>query len=230
MMISGLQKFSLLDYPEKTCAIVFTSGCNFRCPFCHNPALAENEHVVPAATEAEFFEFLARRRGLLDGICVTGGEPLLHADLAAFLHRVRQLGFLIKLDTNGSLPDALEAVLQDSLVDYIAMDIKNSKEKYAATTGMQTPPLTDIERSVEIIRRSSLDYEFRTTFVREFHTRADVAAMGQWLRGSRRYCLQTFHARTELLSSSPMHAFSFEEMLELKTIAAMYFTEVEIRN
>lgn len=230
MIICGLQKFSLLDYPEKVSACVFTSGCNFRCPFCHNPLLVQNEHAVPDMGEEEFFTFLEQRRGLLDGICVTGGEPLLHAGLRDFLRRVRQLGFLIKLDTNGSFPDRLEVLLNDSLLDYVAMDIKNCAEKYAATVGLQSPPLDNIKRSVEIIRQSSIDYEFRTTLVREFHTKDDITAIGIWLHGCRRYFLQTFHARNFLLSNVPLHAFSLEEMLDLKKTATKYFNEVEIRD
>lgn len=227
MKIGGLQKFSLLDYPEKICAIVFTLGCNFRCPFCHNPVLVQGSNI--AIDEKEFFSFLSSRIGRLDGVCITGGEPLLQNDLIAFLRRIKQLELLVKLDTNGSLPEKLEPILKEGLVDYIAMDIKNSPEKYPETINNQNISINSVRESIQLILKSGIQYEFRTTLVREFHTRDDIHKIGQWLRGSLVYYLQNFRDSGNILDSRTMHSFSEKELVEMKTVAQEYFRSVFIR-
>ena len=186
MKIPYFQKLTLLDYPSKTAATVFTHGCNFRCPFCHNASLVERP-AEAEIDETEFFAFLEKRKGLLDGVCITGGEPLLQPDIADFIAEIKRMGFLVKLDTNGSFPDKLEALLTSGNVDYVAMDIKNSPEKYGETVGLATPPLDKIRASVELLKNGAIDYEFRTTAVKEFHTESDFLAIGKWLAGDSRY-------------------------------------------
>lgn len=193
MKIAGLQKLTLLDYPGKTAASIFTLGCNFRCPFCHNADL-----VVPLApdlkpsflSEEEFFSFLQKRKGLLDGICITGGEPTLQSDLGSFCKKVKDQGFLVKLDTNGSHPDILNNLISLDLVDYVAMDIKNSPDRYAQTVGLDTPLtstsshtllLPRLEKSMRLLLQSSIPFEFRTTVLTQLHTPATLIDTAQWI-------------------------------------------------
>ncbi len=191
MNIQGFQKLTMLDFPGKTACTVFTGGCNLRCPFCHNVALVLSPEEEPFPEE-EIFGYLEKRRGLLDGVAVTGGEPLLQKDLADFLRRVKAMGFLTKLDTNGFFPDALEALLDGRLVDYVAMDVKNSPEKYAATCGLQRVDLAKIEKSLTLLRSSGVEYELRTTVAGGLHTVEDIEAICKWIKGAERYYLQAF--------------------------------------
>lgn len=230
MKIGGLQKMSLLDYPEKICAIVFTVGCNFRCPFCHNSALIAADTAEPLIAEDEFFSFLSRRVGRLDGVCVTGGEPLLQPDLADFLRRIKRLGFTVKLDTNGSFPERLEALLSESLLDYVAMDVKNAPEKYAKTVGITEISLNNIEISAKLLLDGDIPYEFRTTLVKEFHTPEDIRRIGRLLRGGKKYCLQNFSDSGRLTTNVPLNSFSEDEIMEMKRIADEFFQAVEIRS
>lgn len=172
MLISGLQKLTLLDYPEKTACTIFTYGCNFRCPFCHN-ALLVTEKPSDIIPEEEIISFLEKRRGILDGVCITGGEPTNQKDLIPFMRKVRDMGYLLKLDTNGYNPDVLSDILMEGLCDYVAMDIKNSFEKYSLTAGISIDT-EKIKRSIEIIKAKAPDYEFRTTVVSEFHNESDI--------------------------------------------------------
>lgn len=192
MKIAGLQKLTLLDYPGKTAATVFTYGCNFRCPFCHNAELANgtklavlSQHSSLFISEEEFFAFLDKRHGLLDGICITGGEPTLQPDLADFCARIKAKGFLIKLDTNGSNPEVLRALLQENLVDYVAMDIKNSPETYRDTIGLTGDrshfALKAIEESIDLLLESTIPFEFRTTVVAQLHSAVTMQACAQWI-------------------------------------------------
>lgn len=197
MKIGGFQKMTMLDFPGKVACTVFTYGCNLRCPFCHNALLVT--HAPELISEDEIFSYLNKRKGILDGICITGGEPLLQADIIPFMKRVRELGLQIKLDTNGAYPDKLKEIIELGLVDYIAMDIKNSKEKYALTTGVKELDITPYERSVEIIKNSGVDYELRTTIVRELHTLDDIKSIGKWIAGARRYYMQGFVDSAELI-------------------------------
>lgn len=190
MRLRGIQKTTLLDFPGRVACTVFTGGCNFRCPFCHNASLiGPGEDLL---SEEAFFAFLDRRRGILDGVCVTGGEPLLHTDIAPFLQKIKDRGFLVKLDTNGSFPDRLKALCRAGLVDYVAMDVKNSREKYPETAGVSAAILAGTEESIAFLLEGSVPYEFRTTLVGGLHTVADIASIAARIRGAERYFLQMF--------------------------------------
>lgn len=192
MYLCGLQKLAMVDYPGKLAATIFTGGCNLRCPFCHNALLVTRLEEAPRLPEAEVLDFLERRRGLLDGVVLSGGEPLLQPDTASFLQKIRDLGFAVKLDTNGCFPERLAAVLEAGLVDYVAMDIKNSRENYPQTVGVPDFDTAPVEESVRLLRAGSVSCEFRTTLVRELHSLQDLTAIGQWLRGAPHYYLQNF--------------------------------------
>ena len=211
MNICGLQKLSMVDYPGKLAATVFTGGCNLRCPFCHNALLVTRLGESPRLDTDEVLAFLRSRRSLLDAVVLSGGEPLLQPGAADFLATVKDMGYLVKLDTNGCYPDALEEILSKRFVDYVAMDIKNSREKYGITVGIPDFDLTPIDESIRLIRESGIDYEFRTTAVRQFHTAADFTAIGRWLRGSKNYYIQNFNDSGNLIGSG-MSGFSEEEL------------------
>lgn len=227
MLIKGLQKTTLLDYPSKVAATIFTGGCNFRCPFCHNASLVTHVDAKEFISEEEVLAFLSKRRGILDGICITGGEPLLQKDIADFCRRVKALELLIKLDTNGSRPKELEALISEGLIDYIAMDIKNSKELYARTCGIEEFP-PEVEESVAIIMSAGIPYEFRTTVVRELHTADSISSLCQWISGAQRYFLQGFTDSGDLISEG-FSAYSAEEMAALLSIAREYIPNAELR-
>ena len=169
MIIKGLQKTTLLDFPGKVACTVFTAGCNFRCPFCHNASLVTRPGDVDEISEESFFSYINKRKGILDGVCITGGEPLMSHGIEDFIRRIKQTGLLVKLDTNGAYPEKLKALLDEGLIDYVAMDIKNSREKYAMTVGLKEYP-EKIEESIKLIMEKAPDYEFRTTVVKELHT------------------------------------------------------------
>ncbi len=226
MLISGLQKLTLLDFPGKTACTVFTHGCNFRCPFCHNaPLVTENNDVF--LSEEDFFAFLKKRQGILDGVCITGGEPTLQSDLREFISKIKDLGYAVKLDTNGYNPDVLEKILADGLVDYVAMDIKNSKEKYSLTAGTNID-ISKIERSVDILKASNIDFEFRTTVVKQFHTLDDFKAISLWLSGDCKYFLQQFKDGENVIFSG-LSAPDENEMKAMADIVSIYVPKVKLR-
>lgn len=191
MVLLGLQKLTLLDFPEKTACTVFTGGCNLRCPFCHNASLVTGESN-DRIDEEEFFAFLQKRRGVLDGVCITGGEPLLQNDIEDFCARIKRLGYAVKLDTNGCFPDKLISLCDKKLIDYVAMDIKNSKQSYEKTVGIPGFDITPVEKSVEFLMRGSVGCEFRTTVVKELHSESDFYKIGDWLLCAKKYFLQQF--------------------------------------
>jgi len=197
MLLGGLQKLTLLDFPGHVACTVFTMGCNFRCPFCHNAPLVLTEDT-PIYDVEEFFRFLATRKGLLDGVAVTGGEPLLQKDIASFLRRIKDMGFSVKLDTNGAFPKVLKALVEEGLVDYVAMDIKNAPEKYPLTCGTEMD-LTAVKESVEFLKGGTVPFEFRTTAVRELHDVEDFRAIGEWIAPSEHYFIQQFRESENLL-------------------------------
>ncbi len=209
MIIRGLQKCTLLDYPGKVACTIFTEGCNFACPFCQNASLVRPGAAAAPIAEDDVLSFLQKRRGLLDGVCISGGEPLLQADLASFLERIRSLGFAVKLDTNGSLPDRLKDVVRAGLVDQVAMDLKNAPERYAETIGRSAFDLSPILESVAFLRTLSGRYEFRTTVVRELHTVDDIASIARWISGAERYFLQSFVDSGDVLTAG-LHPHSSE--------------------
>ncbi len=196
MRLGGLAKMTLLDFPGRVACTVFTVGCGFRCPFCHNASLVT--HPEGELAEGEFFDFLKRRRGLLDGVCISGGEPLGHGDLPDFIRRIRALGYAVKLDTNGAHPTGLKSLVGEGLLDYVAMDIKASPEKYAVTAGLSQMP-DGVFESVRFLLSGAVPYEFRTTVVNELHEPSDFTAIGEWIRGADRYFLQTFTDSGDLI-------------------------------
>ena len=228
MYFCGLQKLAMVDYPGKLAATVFTGGCNLRCPFCHNALLVTRLDETPEIPEAEILAFLSSRKRLLDGVVLSGGEPLLQPDTADFLRKVRGLGFAVKLDTNGCFPDRLAALLEEHLVDYVAMDIKNCREKYAETAGIPNLDLSPVEESIALLQRSTVEYEFRTTLVREFHELQDIVSIGQWLKGSPNYYLQNFDDSGNLIGSG-LHGFTPLELQDFAALAAPYFGRVSVR-
>lgn len=199
MIFNGLQKLTLLDYPGNVACTLFTSGCDFRCPFCHNAALVFRDNGLESYSEEDILTFLKKRYGILEGVAVTGGEPLLHSGLPDFLKKVRELGYKIKLDTNGSYPERLKTVLDAGLVDMVAMDIKNSKEKYGDTIGIPDYDVSPIERSVKLLLNGNVDYEFRTTVTGNYHHAEDFYKIGEWIKGAKAYFLQAFVDSGELI-------------------------------
>ena len=228
MNIHGLQKLTLLDYPGKVACTVFLAGCNLRCPFCHNSELLDAGAAEPVMDDAALLEFLRKRKGMLDGVAFTGGEPLLRPELPALLRAVRDLGYSVKLDTNGMLPEALERVLADGLADYVAMDIKNSPERYAETCGVEAFDMAPVYASIDLLRTKAPDYEFRTTVMDELHDEASFAAIGPMIAGAKRYFLQPFKDRDTVLFSG-FHAPNGEKMRKYVDLVRPFVGAVEIR-
>ena len=227
MKIHGLQKMTLLDFPGRVACTVFLGGCDFRCPFCHNGELLDGS--APAVMDdQELLRFLKGRQGLLDGVAITGGEPLLRKDLPELLRAIRELGFGVKVDTNGNHPEALERLLREGLADYIAMDIKNSPEKYALTVGLTGLDLAPIRRSVRLLMDSGIAYEFRTTVVDELHEASDFEAIGQWIAGAKAYFLQAFTDR-DSVPFEGFHAPTKENLEKYASIARLYVPYTAIR-
>lgn len=201
MLIKGFQKLTLLDFPGRTACTVFTGGCNLRCPFCHNALLVtelDNAHY----TEEEIFDHLKLRKNVLDGVAVTGGEPLLQKDIERFLYEIKEAGFPVKLDTNGCFPEKLAGILELNLVDYVAMDIKNCPEKYTETVGVRDFDITPVEESIKLLQNSGIDYEFRTTVTADFHTPEDIEKLAFWIKDTPKYYLQNFVDSGNLIDCS----------------------------
>ncbi len=229
MLIKGLQKLTLLDFPDKMACIVFTGGCNFRCPFCHNASLVLPERMDDSrVSEEEFFTFLESRRGILEGVCVTGGEPTLMPDLFPFLVRIKDMGFAVKLDTNGTRPAVLAAAAEAGLLDYVAMDIKNSLARYGETVGLADFDTAPVEESIRYLLTGHVPYEFRTTLVKGLHTPADMESIGRLITGAERYFLQTFTDSGDLVGTC-LGAFSPAETGELLTAVRAYVPNAQIR-
>ena len=191
MIFGGLQKLTLLDYSGKVACIVFTKGCNFCCPFCHNSSLINGSEGEDISSDY-IIEYLKKRKGILDGVCITGGEPLLHKEIEGFMREVKAMGYSIKLDTNGSNPERLKYLVGEGLVDYVAMDIKNSHGKYALTAGCERVDMSAIDESIDFLLSGAVDYEFRTTVVKELHTPQDIEEIAKRIEGAKRYFLQNF--------------------------------------
>lgn len=223
MKIGGLQKLTLLDYPGKTACTVFLSGCNFRCPFCHNAGLVIpqkiSEEEGTQMEEEEFFRFLKKRQGLLDGVCVTGGEPLLNPEIFDLLAKIKELGYQVKLDTNGSFPDRLKEAVSRNLVDYVAMDVKNSPEKYGETIGNTTIDLHAIQESVSFLMKGQVDYEFRTTVVKELHGEEEIRKIAEWISSTKVWYLQNFVDSGNLVGEQQFHGFTRKELEVFTQIA-----------
>ena len=230
MLLGGLQKVSLVDYPGRVAATVFTAGCNFLCPFCHNPELVQigkyrNQLFLP---DEEFFDFLKTRRGLIDGVCVSGGEPTLQLDLPEFLKKIKGLGFLTKLDTNGAKPEVLKDLAAKNLVDYVAMDIKGPLEKYGKIVGTNID-FEKIHESTELVRHFP-NYEFRTTVIPKFHKKEDFLSIAKWLDGAKKYFLQQFRPeKTFDESFQKIRPYSDEKLAQFCGLIKPFFETCEVR-
>ena len=227
MKIHGLQKMTLLDYPGHVACTVFFGGCDMRCPFCHNAELLDGS-ASPVMEEEELIAFLKKRQGLLDGVAITGGEPLLQKDLAGTIARIRELGYPVKLDTNGTHPDRLRNLLENGLVQYVAMDIKNSPERYAETAGMKEIDMGPIRESATLLMEGKVPYEFRTTVVKELHDNESFLRIGEWIRGAQRYYLQKFTDRNTVPFEG-LHAPEDEQMRKWADLVRPMIPAVELR-
>ena len=227
MIIAGLQKMTLLDYPGKVACTLFLQGCNFRCPFCHNSELL-GSGFPPLMDDSELLRFLEKRKGLLDGVCITGGEPLVQKELPQLLAKIKELGFPVKLDTNGSFPEKLSQLIDGGLVDYVAMDIKNSPQRYGETIGRDNYDLSAVKQSVELLLQGKVDYEFRTTVVAQLHDEESFHCIGQWIRGAKRYFLQQFIDSGDLIGTG-LTPLAPEEMEAMCEAVRPYIKETTLR-
>ncbi len=228
MKICGFQKLTLLDFPGRVACTVFTGGCNFRCPFCHNALLVTELSGTEEIPKSEVVNYLKKRAGILDGICVTGGEPLLQPDIEEFLSELKSLSLAVKLDTNGSFPEKLRRIVEKGLCDYVAMDIKNSKERYAETVGIDGFDISPIEESVDFLLSKRVDFEFRTTVVRELHTEEDIEKISRWISGAPRYFLQNFVDSGKLIGDN-LSPVSPEKLEAMRKNALKHIDFVELR-
>lgn len=226
MQICGIQKTTLLDYPGHVAATVFTGGCNFRCPFCHNGDLVRGG--MEQYSVEEILKFLKKRQGILEGVCITGGEPTLQPDLPEFIREIRGLGYLVKLDTNGYRPEALKELLQEGLLDYVAMDIKAGADTYGKVAGVENLELSRIRESILLVRSAGIPYEFRTTLVKGLHEEKDVEAAGELIRGADVWYLQDY-VDSEKVLERRFESFSAEEMERMAEKARNYIARVELR-
>ena len=217
MRIVGLMKTTLLDYPGKVASTIFTGGCNFRCPYCHNGDLVLNHTTMEPYSEEEIFSHLNKRKNTLNGVCITGGEPTLQTELLEFIRKVKSLDLLIKLDTNGTNPAMLSSLLEEGLLDYVAMDIKHCKSKYNDVACMNPLDIQSIEESVDILKNCDIDYEFRTTVTRELHKMEDFEEISQWIEGSKAYYLQPYKESEQVISKifSTYTASEFDEIVNI---------------
>jgi pyruvate formate lyase activating enzyme len=228
MQIHGFNKTTLLDYPKHLAATVFLGGCNMRCPFCHNASLVTDPNSQPSISPEDVLTYLNKRRNILEGVCVTGGEPTIYPELPDFIKQIKALGFKVKLDTNGTNPSMLKYLVREKLIDYVAMDIKNSPEKYAMSSGVATIDLQPIKESVAYLLTEPVDYEFRTTVVKELHTEQDMSLIGQWLRGAKAYHIQAFRDSEDIIV--PGYSSHSKETLEhFVQILSPYITQVSLR-
>lgn len=225
-MIGGLQKMTLLDFPGKVACTVFLTGCNLRCPYCHNPDLVLTKDNGKYISEKEFFEFLLSRKGKLDGVCITGGEPTLYPNLTNLIRRIREMGFLVKLDSNGTVPEILKPLLREKLLDYVAIDIKNAPARYAETCGADV--IEYVEKSVALLKNSNIDYEFRTTVCHPFHSPKCMEEIGRWLRNAKRYYIQPFVDSGNLLGSG-VSVMTKSELETLLNAVKSYIPAAELR-
>lgn len=230
--IGGLQKTTLIDFPGRVASTVFLVGCNFRCPFCYSSELVLPEKIKdhPLLSEETFFNFLKERVGLLEGIVVCGGEPTMNKDLPDFLKKIKDMGFLVKLDTNGLNPEMLEKLIKEKLVDYIAMDVKAPKDKYPQVVGVEVD-IDKIEKSINILKEGKVDYEFRTTIVPELHTKEDILKIAEWIKPAKRYFLQNFKAEKTIDSSfEDLKPYPDSFISEIRDEIAHYFEECYFRD
>ena len=229
MIIDGFEKLTLLDYPENIACIIFTRGCNLRCPFCHNSSILEFSNETSKITEKEIFDYLEKRKNILDGVCITGGEPLLQPDIKEFIKKIKNLNLKVKLDTNGTNYLKLKELLDENLLDYIAMDIKNVYEKYPNTTGIKNLDIENIKKSIALLKKSKVEYEFRTTIVKNFHTFEDVENLCKLVGKDSNYYIQNFINSDNVLEKN-LESFSNEDLEKLKEFLNNNYNNVKIRN
>lgn len=227
MQIHGLQKMTLLDFPGKVACTVFLGGCDFRCPFCHNWDILDPSTPV-IMEEDEFYKFLDKREGLLDGVAITGGEPLLRTGMADFVKGIKSRGFLVKLDTNGNHPDRLKELVSEGLLDYVAVDVKNNKERYGETVGIPMLDISNIEETISFLLEGNVPYEFRTTVLRQFHDADSFKGIAEWIEGAEHYFIQSFVDR-ETVPFSGLEAYSPEELEEFKKLVEPHVKHIDIR-
>ncbi len=230
LKIGGLLKTTLLDYPGKVACTIFTSGCSYKCPFCHNRDLVYIPENYQFLDVDEIFQFLDKRKNILDGVCISGGEPLMQEKLIPFLKEIKKRGYVIKLDVTGNYLDRLKEIVDAKLVDYIAMDVKNTKGKYALTVGSETEnfPVESIDACISFICTCGIPYEFRTTIVRELHTKEDLIAMAKWLKGADAWYLQQFQDSPNCIQEG-FHSYNKQEMLEILEAVKQYVPKAEVR-
>ena len=228
MVISGMQKLTLLDYPGKTACLLFTQGCNFRCPFCHNKDLLKVDVGNETISEEEVFKYLKKRQGILDGVCITGGEPLLQRDIIDFIQKVKDMGFSVKLDTNGSSPVTLKKLIDRNLLDYIAMDVKDDFDSYDKTSGIKMLNVENIKRSIEIIEKSNIEHEFRTTIVKELHDYNHLEHICEYIGKNSKYYIQNYRDCETVLNRG-LTAFSDKELLDIEKKLKVTYPNVMVR-
>ena len=228
MNIQGLLKLSLLDYPETVACTVFTGGCNFRCPFCHNASLVFPEQFTQPINEEDFFSFLKKRKGILDGVCISGGEPLIQKDISSFIFKIKEMGYKIKLDTNGSFPEKLKILVNDNMIDHVAMDIKNCPEKYAETTGCDNLDFSAVKESIDFLLSAKVSYEFRTTAVKELHDENSFLGIASLIEGAEDYYIQNFVDSGNLIQSG-YSGFTKEELEVFTHIVSPKVKKVSLR-
>lgn len=226
--IQGFQKTTLLDYPKHVAATIFFGGCNFRCPFCHNGGLVQDSNTTTVFSPEEILTYLKKRKNVLDGVCITGGEPTLQKNLSDFLEKIKQLGLFIKLDTNGYQPQVLKDLCTKGLIDYVAMDIKGSPEKYASICGLEKIDFSKIQESVTFLKTNTIDYEFRTTVTKELHLKDDFEKIGTWLTGAKAYYLQGYQDAPQVISHT-FTAYTMKELTIFQQQLQNYIPTVEIR-
>lgn len=229
MDIHGFQTLTLLDYPGYTAATIFLGGCNFRCPFCQNAGLVLRPSEEPTIPVEEVLSFLKKRRRVLDGVCITGGEPTLESQLPSLASSIKEMGYLVKLDTNGTRPEVIKKLYNDGLLDYVAMDIKSSPKGYGALCGIPEVNLEPIRESVRFLMESGVDYEFRTTVVRELHSREDFLDIREWLKGCNKYYLQAYRDSEHIIKPGIFSSYSREELEEFAQLLREKIPLVEIR-
>lgn len=223
MRIKGIEKVSLIDYPNKVCSVIFLGGCNLNCPFCHNSDLISYSRSENELRIQELLKFLRKRKGLIEAVTISGGEPLSTNGVVRLAGEVKNIGLKVKLDTNGCYPDKLKSIVSRGLVDYVAMDVKNCREKYQITTGNIGVDIDKINKSINILRDSNIDYEFRTTVCRELHTAEDIKKILDWIEGSKIYALQQFH-KSDKVKKFELNPLDKEE---LDKIGSIYKRKVE---
>lgn len=217
MHIHGFNKTTLLDYPQHLASTIFIGGCNFRCPFCHNASLVTNVSSQPTIAKEDVMQTLKDRKNFLEGVCITGGEPTIYPELPNFIKEIKALGLKVKLDTNGTNPNMIKYLVDKKLIDYIAMDLKNSKQKYYFSAGVPSLKLDDILKTVDYLMADPIEYEFRTTIVKEHHTAADIISMGEWIKGAKLYFLQSYKDSGDVIQTglSPHNNETLHEFIGL---------------